>query len=501
MEVDRERDTLQAQLDDKSEKLERLKREFEENLEENRRYKERSSEFMASSDMQLSRMQDMEGQLKEFHRRSKALYEENNELKRVLSLKDTDIDHLGNDLNILTRENQNLNQKIQMLVEEKERAKEVLGTVGTQEKALKQSLRAVELEREDILNNYRAVCVENERLKRNNEELTADNQEFFRRLNDNQREMSYLNSQLQQFEVKESQYMNELAAYERNVSMLNRRLEQADNAVRAGHEAKDKLLREFNSIRQANEGFETSHDDLQRNFIRNEQERAILQDQIRELRDQQEILRQQAEYEKNRARKLEEILTEERKIQYRQNMEIQALESERMDLQMTVGNNEKRFQEFQRDISRDMVGFDSLNNTRDGNAPIHLEQQVSALKQRLETKDSEIDHLIEEQRSLREENSRLKLKVFKEDTERSERGRLQESIGSTGRGGFDKPYSEGTHSSKGFSEGGWDKLKMESETFKKNLEEASLSSQYLKERVKSLQKDYKEFLPDPKGGK
>ena len=117
------------------------------------------------------------------------------------------------------------------------------------------------------------------------------------------------------------------------------------------------------------------------------------------------------------------------------------------------------------------------------------------MKQRLGTKESEIDHLMEEQRSLREENSRLKLKVFKEETERSERGHLQES----GRSGYEKQYSEGTHSSKGFSEGGWDKLKMESGTFKKNLEEASLSSKYLKERVKSLQKNYREFLPDPKG--
>jgi len=81
------------------------------------------------------------------------------------------------------------------------------------------------------------------------------------------------------------------------------------------------------------------------------------------------------------------------------------------------------------------------------------------------------------------------------ETDRSEdkRNRLQDSVGSD----YFR-HSDGTASSKGFSEGGWDKLKMESETFKKNLEEASLSSQYLKERVKSLQKDYREFLPDPK---
>ncbi len=44
--------------------------------------------------------------------------------------------------------------------------------------------------------------------------------------------------------------------------------------------------------------------------MRNEQERAILQDQVRELISEQEMIKQQAEYERQKARKLEEILTE-----------------------------------------------------------------------------------------------------------------------------------------------------------------------------------------------
>ena len=250
MEVDRERDNLQEQLDEKTEVFERMKRKYEDQEEELRRLKERSSEFLASNDMQVNRMHELEEQLKDLHRRSKGLMEENNELKKLVGAKDNDVSNLVNDLNILTRENQNLNQKIQILVEEKERVKDALGNTNMQEKMMKQTLRATELEKEDILSNYKAVCAENDRLKRNNDELTSDNQEFFRGLKENEREIMFLKGELQQSEIKESQFMNELAAYERNVNMLNRRLEQADSMVREGHDAKERLLRDLSQIQQ-----------------------------------------------------------------------------------------------------------------------------------------------------------------------------------------------------------------------------------------------------------
>ena len=119
------------------------------------------------------------------------------------------------------------------------------------------------------------------------------------------------------------------------------------------------------------------------------------------------------------------------------------------------------------------------------------------LERDLGEKKIEVRNLQREQEGLREENSKQKLAMYRLEDQKNESNRFNYQD-SASKSSYERPISEQNSSSKAYSDVGWDKLKMESETFKKNLEEASLSSKYLKEKVKSLQMDYKEFLPDTK---
>ena len=249
-EIDRERDAIQNLLDEKSESYEKLRDRIESQEEELRTMKEKSVEFMAMTDEGNYRVQEQESQLREMMKKNRTLNEEVNEYRNAIAVKDREIQSLSDDLNILTRENQNQNQRMMQVVEEKEGLKDALNNVSGQEKVSRQSLRATEMERNDILSTYKSVCMENERLKANISELSADSHSLWKKVKEAEQQSTFYKGQAQQLESKEAQYLNEIGTYERQVTHLNYRLEQAEQAIRESQESKENLIREFHSIRQ-----------------------------------------------------------------------------------------------------------------------------------------------------------------------------------------------------------------------------------------------------------
>jgi len=250
IDLDRERDALQSQLDEKTEFNAKLKQLTETQDDQLRDMKEKAMEFAVVNDRHIARVQELEAQIRELGKKNKLQHEEITELRTLSELKDTDMQKMTADINLLTRENESLRQTNIGLTQEKERLREALETMTNQEKIANQKLRQAELERDDILNNYRGVCLENERLKRNIDEFSGDNQQYFKKLKDYEREINLLKAQIQQLEIKENQYLNEISSYERNISLLNQRLEQADTVIQQTQAAKDRLLKDYQEIKQ-----------------------------------------------------------------------------------------------------------------------------------------------------------------------------------------------------------------------------------------------------------
>jgi len=491
LDIDRERDALQAQLDEKTEAFERLKRRYDGLDEEIRSLKERNLQSNASGDAYISKLQEYENTIRDLNRRIHTLVDENTHLKHKNALNETELANLRNDLNGLSRENRALNQKLTSLSEEQGKVQDVLSTTTTQERMMKQNLRATEMERDDIVTNYKAVCTENERLKRNNQELTAENQDQFTKIKDLQRDAAYLRGQIQQLEERQDQYLNELSADERKVEQLQRQLQQAESRVRDAQESKEKLIRSLNQSREITDDFGHSRDDLSRRLARSEQENAVLTDKVRELVSERDYLRQQLKEGNDKVRRFEEIINEEKDKQYKQSINIQNLENENHELQMNLDNYERRVQALQNNLSRE-TELHALNNSRDDSNIDYLTMRShSILEGKLQEKSVEVSNLINEQRSLREENSKLRLNLSRAENQKEEYERKLKMTAS-----FESSLSYGDRlfsdalSSKERTEREWERPEYRTGGYRRNFDQSSLSSQYLKEKGKTLKGEY-----------
>eukprot|EP01017_Pseudomicrothorax_dubius_P049959 TRINITY_DN936_c0_g2_i8.p1 TRINITY_DN936_c0_g2~~TRINITY_DN936_c0_g2_i8.p1 ORF type:complete len:251 (-),score=80.30 TRINITY_DN936_c0_g2_i8:20-703(-) len=146
------------------------------------------------------------------------------------------------------------------------------------------------------------------------------------------RYMGMLRAHLGESEQREAGYLAEIAAYERQMTQVNKRLEQADASVRDLQSAKEALSKQFGTMRQMSAGLEGTREDMQRSLAQLEYERLHLAEQVRALEREMDLQRQQLEFERTKARDLEGILTKERETQYRQHMTLQRAEEERIEL-------------------------------------------------------------------------------------------------------------------------------------------------------------------------
>jgi len=255
------------------------------------------------------------------------------------------------------------------------------------------------------------------------------------------------------------------------------------------------LLREFNNMRQVNDSIEMTREEFQRALMVADQEKAFLQDQVRELKRNNDLLVQQFDIEKKRYLQLEEILGDERKMQYRQNLTLQNSEQEKAELQNELSNLQRRGLD-QSNLRKD-TGEDSFNRDPGSNPIVgELHRTISGLQKKLGDAGAELQNVLSDNRTVKEENSKLRMSVYKLESERTDFTKMKhnQSLGSTFRSSYDLGFGE-EMSSKLESGGGLEKLKLESEAYKKSLNDASLSAQYLKERVKNLNREIDEY-PD-----
>ena len=106
--MDKERDTVQDQLDQKAQAYFSLENECTQVKKELLRAKDRLSELLGKNEETQFRHQNTVEELLVSKKQVKALAEENDEVKQACFLKETALTEMGNDLDVLTREHQNL---------------------------------------------------------------------------------------------------------------------------------------------------------------------------------------------------------------------------------------------------------------------------------------------------------------------------------------------------------------------------------------------------------
>jgi len=220
-----------------------------------------------------------------------------------------------------------------------------------------------------------------------------------------------------------------------------------------------------------------------------------MQDSLKQLQREYDMMHQRMDFEQRKYRDLEDILAQERKAQFQQSQSIEGLDREKIELQHNLHNAERKIHELQQRLSRDteLENFHTKGDQAHHGLFSEMQVTIQSLETKIYEQAKEITHLKSDQGSLRYDNSKLKSEVERIESQRSE---LEKQLKSLSHRSYDRELDESA--SKQGSDGGWERLRMDSETFKKNLDDASLSSQYLRSRVQSLQSAYGESLHDRK---
>jgi chromosome segregation ATPase len=163
--LDADRDELQNQLDDLAD-------------EESRKQQVLSGVHQKAEDLTnlvMQRDKLIEGlrrdkeharaQLEGSEARLRAMSEENCEVRRLLALRQNEVGAAGEDLMLMTRENQSLTTELASAVHERDRLRQKVAGYAEQVSGLEHSVRALELERGDLLETYRTCLQERRKLE------------------------------------------------------------------------------------------------------------------------------------------------------------------------------------------------------------------------------------------------------------------------------------------------------------------------------------------------
>jgi chromosome segregation ATPase len=160
--LDADRDELQNQLDDLADEEVRKMHVMS---EVNQKADDLANLLMQRDKVIEGLRRDKEharGQLEKMDERFRAMTEETSELRRRLTLKQNEVGAAGDDLMLMTRENQSLTTELASAAHERDRLKQKVAGYAEQVSSLEHSVRALEIERGDLLETYR-TCLQERR--------------------------------------------------------------------------------------------------------------------------------------------------------------------------------------------------------------------------------------------------------------------------------------------------------------------------------------------------
>ena len=157
-------------------------------------------------------------------------------------LKENELGEVRNDLDVLTRDHQNLTQQIMVTREESNKLKQAKDGLMSSFNQNQQLLRQKEFDKSDILAQYKDCCLKNERLQKNVQELVQENEMMFNRQREMEKEFQMQSSRIQGKDQRENELLQEVHSYQRQIQVINRSLEQAEISVKQQTMAKQSML-------------------------------------------------------------------------------------------------------------------------------------------------------------------------------------------------------------------------------------------------------------------
>lgn len=181
------------------------------------------------------------------------------------------------------------------------------------------------MEKDDILKNYRNVCLDSERLQDNIQQLGKENQQLYARVHQLERELGGMSHKMGDIESRETHVVQEIRQLERHIEHLTYQLEMAHKVIKELQEQKDNILYDIDNQKNLSQTLEANREDLGRHIAQLEADKAMMQQHMRDIQREMDIVRKQAQAEKFKQSDLEIIVANERRSVHEKDFQLKEL--------------------------------------------------------------------------------------------------------------------------------------------------------------------------------
>ncbi|XP_046325816.2 centrosomal protein of 135 kDa-like isoform X2 [Haliotis rufescens] len=384
--MDREKDSLQLTVDEKTEKQAQLNNELHDRERFISDLKIRVSELEAQLGHANENLNLKDRELKSMRRQLESTGEDLTETSRNKDIALRENRRLQDDLAVMTKENQKLNQELQDALEEREQLKVQVQAYIIEVKRTEDVLSSKEQERSDILEQYRRLSMEAEQYQTTSHQLESEGSNLRLELMTKDSELRRYRDKTDNLEREVQEHLSAQQSYEIQLSNLTRSVATLEESLRQTEEDKQNLLADLTAVREMCSRLEGVKETLQRQLTSSSLDKEQLASVIEDLRQEGDLLKGQVSSERTTAKNLESLLQNNREKEFQFQLTSQERNAEVQMLKDRLSLNESKIQSQSREIA-------SLR-TRN----VELEGDVERLRRQLTGERFERERAVQEMR-------------------------------------------------------------------------------------------------------
>ncbi|XP_053710222.1 centrosomal protein of 135 kDa [Synchiropus splendidus] len=349
--LDREKDALQDDVDQKTESLVHLQEELKE--------KEKTLEdvrlTVTNLDTALSQLQgalnSRERELTSLRRQLDSCQEDLSRHRRDKDVTLRENRRLQDDLATMTRENQALHAEMEQVLHEKDELKRKVHAYISEVSKVEQLMATKEQENRDLLDRFRiAQCEMEERQQKilKSEDFTNS---VRMELHASDSERRLLRETVSKQETDIQHHVEALQAYETQVSSLVRGMSRLEQDLEKARVEKTTLLDDLASVRELCVKLDSGKDMTARQLTAKSMELERMTGELEDVRSETELLKKQLASERLSVRNLETLLSSNRQKEFQSHLTAAEKESELKLLQDRLALANSKIAEHERDAS------------------------------------------------------------------------------------------------------------------------------------------------------
>lgn len=384
--LDREKDTLQDAVDQKTESVVLLQQEIHRKEETLLEVRLTVTDLENSLNQLQAVLSSREREIASLRRQLDQSQEELFSVSRDREVALRENRRLQDDLATMTRENQAVHAEMQEALNERDELKLRVHSYISEVARIESLMAAKEQENRDMLERFRSIHTESEDKEQKLQQSEGLNNSIRLELLSSDTERRHLRERvsLQDREIQE--HLNALQAYEAQVSSLARAMSRLEEEVQAARAEKASVLADLASVRELCVKLDSSKELTVRQLTSKSMELERVTGELEDVRSEMELLKKQLGSERLTVRNLETLLSTNRQKEFQTHITASEKESELKVLKDRLALADSKTAGHAREVSQ-LQGKVS-----------QLQTEMDVLKRQLTTERFERERAVQEMR-------------------------------------------------------------------------------------------------------